>query len=483
MSLTRSVAHNTIIQGMGKIAGTVLGALAAFFLLRYLKDEKYGLYTTVMVYLQVFGILMDMGLFIILIKKISQVDNEQEHNKIINNTFTFRLTSGVILLLLAIVVSWFIPQYNDIIRWGILIASVNYLCISLSQVLTAIYQKHLAMTKVAIAEIISKIFLFISTLSVIYVFKAGVLAVFLTVVLCGGINFLYLFWGTRKYYKIKLSFDFKEWRKIFQESWPIALSISLNMLYFKADTLILGWFKSQAEVGIYGAPYKILEVIITLPAMFVGLIMPVLSGYYQAKNLAKFKQVFQKAFDALIMMALPLIAGTIVVAHPLMLLLAGKKFTTNINDLGTVLSILIWAVGIIFIGTLTGYIIVIVDQQKAAIKAYAFVALTALAGYLILIPKYSYFGAAAVTVYSELIMMLFGFYYLYKTTKILPNLKTLAKTAAASLLMFIVLWLLKDYSVWLLIPIGCVVYLVFICLFKALSKQEILEIISIKKNA
>lgn len=483
MSLTRKVAHNTFIQALGKIIGTALGMAAAVFLFRYLGDYRYGEYTTVMVYLQIFGILMDLGLFIILIKYLAKDKKELEEKNIIDNIFTFRLATGVVLLTLAAIVCWFIPQYSIIIRWGIAIAAINYLFISLSQLLTAIYQKNLNMTKVAIGEVSSKIFLFLSTISVIFIFKTGLLTIILIVSLTGFINFLILYLGILKYYKLKLAFDFRVWRDIFAESWPIALSISLNMLYFKTDTLILGWLKTQTEVGIYGATYKMMEVMITLPAMFVGLVMPVLSNSYAKRDMIKFRKVFQKSFDALIIMVAPMIAGAMVVAQPLMIFIAGEKFTSQINDLGKILQILIWAVGFIFIGTLTGYLIVIVDKQKAAIKAYAFIAATSLIGYLVLIPKFSYFGAASITVYSEATMMLFGFYFVYQVTKIMVNFKIFFRVALASLAMAFVLWLLPSWPVLITVLIGIITYALFLLLFRVLSKEEIKEIMSLKNNA
>ncbi|MFA6028133.1 MAG: flippase [Patescibacteria group bacterium] len=482
MSLTRQVAQNTIIQAIGKIGGTALGAIAAFFLFRYLGDYHYGEYTTIMVYMQIFGILIDLGLFIVMIKNISETRTHEETNKLVNNIFTFRLVTGLGFLITAIIISWFIPSYNLIIRWGIAIASIDYLFLTLSQILMAVYQKHMAMGRVAIAEIISKLFLFGSTLSVIYIFKTSLLTVVMAVALTAVINFSILYLGALKYYRVRLAFDFDVWKKIFGQSWPMALSISLNMLYFKADTLMLGWFKPQTDVGIYGAAYKILEVIITLPAMFVGLVMPVLTRSFANHDMEKFKKVFQRSFDALCLIVLPMIAGTMVVAKPLMLLLAGDKFTVEKDALGICLQILIWAVGFIFIGTLTGYLIVILNKQKAAIKAYGFVAATALIGYFIFIPRYSYYGAAAVTVYSEAVMMLFGFYYLYKVTKIFPQFNIFFRAAFASLIMAFVLWILPSWNVLILIGIGMAVYALSIYFFKGISKQDILEITSLKNN-
>lgn len=482
MSLTRQVARNTIIQAIGKIGGTALGAAAAFFLFRYLGDYHYGEYTTIMVYMQIFGILIDLGLYIVMIKNISQARSREETTKLINNIFTFRLVTGLGLLFIAIVLSWFIPTYSLIIRWGIAIASIDYLFLTLSQIIIAVYQKQLAMTRVAMAEIISKVFLFASTLSVIYIFKTNLLTIVLAVALTALINFSILYLGALKYYRIRLAWDFSVWRNIFSQSWPMALSISLNMIYFKADTLLLGWFKTQTEVGIYGAAYKILEVIITLPAMFVGLVMPTLSSSFAARDMEKFKKVFQRSFDALCLLALPMICGTMMVAKPFMLLLAGDKFTAQKDALGINLQILIWAVGFIFIGTLTGYLIVILNKQKSAIKAYAFVAVTALAGYLLLIPAYSYYGAAAVTVYSEAVMMLFGFYYLYKVTKIRPRFNIFLRAALASLIMAGVIWILPSWNVAIVVAVAMIVYGAAIYLLKGLSKHDILEITRLRNN-
>jgi O-antigen/teichoic acid export membrane protein len=483
MSLTRQVAHNTIIQVGGKIVGTLLGLIIAAILFRYLKDFGYGQYTTILTYLQLFGIVMDLGLFVVLINRIAPIKDQAEENRIINNTFTFRLFTGSILLIIAVLISWLIPQYSTVIKLGILVTAINFLFISLSQILTAIFQKHLAMAKVAWAEIGGKIILLLSTLAAVFMMKAGILMVMLTVVLGSLTNFLMLYWGARQYCRLKLAFNFPVWRELWHDSWPIALSISLNMIYFKADTLLLGLFRTQNEVGIYGSPYKILEVIITIPGMFVGLVLPSLSASFQEKNMDRFRQLFQKAFDALVIMVAPIIGGAMVVAQPLMVLIAGEKFSTNIDDLGRVLQILIWAVGSIFVGTLTGYLVVVVKKQRAAIWAYAFVALTALIGYLFLIPKYSYFGAAAVTVYSEFAMMFLTFYLIYQVTKIIPNLNTLAKAAGASFLMAASIYFFRDWPVIFSIILGGLIYMALIYFFRGITKQEILEIIRPKKNA
>ena len=59
----------------------------------------------------------------------------------------------------------------------------------------------------------------------------------------------------------------------------MGIAAILVMIYFKLDTVMLSFMKDQIDVGIYGLAYKILENLIFFPAMFVGLIMPLLSKH------------------------------------------------------------------------------------------------------------------------------------------------------------------------------------------------------------
>src|SRR3990167_10087051 len=99
MSLTRKIAHNSLIQFAGKIIGTALALVTISLMLRYLKQEGFGVYTTAINFLAVFGILADMGLYLIMTREISK-DNA-DINAITSNAFTLRLVVSVACLALA----------------------------------------------------------------------------------------------------------------------------------------------------------------------------------------------------------------------------------------------------------------------------------------------------------------------------------------------------------------------------------------------
>lgn len=474
MSLTRKIAHNTIIQIIGKVISVAIGLTVASMLFRYLGREGYGNYTTVIVFLQFFGILVDMGLYIILIKKISEPGTDV--NSLVSNVFTLRLISAIVFLGFAPILVLFFP-YPLIIKTGVAIASLSFLFITLNQVLQGVFQKNLKMEKVTISEIVGRLVLLGGTFLAIHL-DLGLLTILIAVVGGSLANFFFTFFWAKKLVLINLKFDLAVWKQIAKEALPIALAIFFNLVYFKADTLFLSLLKSQSDVGIYGASYKILEVLITVPAMFAGLAMPVLTAAFARKNLESFRRVLNKAFDFLVMVAVPMAVGTYFTAKPMMLFIGGREFEAS----GQVLQILIIATAIIFVGNLFGNAVVAVNQQKKILWAYAAIAIVSVIGYLTLIPRYTYFGAAWVTVVSEFLITACSIYVVYKATKIAPSLQLFFKTILASVIMGATLFLLQGQPLFLLLILSPVVYVLTLYFLKAISKETLLDIIRIKNN-
>lgn len=474
MSLTRKIAYNTVIQMIGKVISTAIGLVVASMLFRYLGKEGYGNYTTVIVFLQFFGILVDLGLYIILTKKISEIGADSD--SLVSNIFTIRLISAVLFLGVAPILVLFFP-YSSIIKIGVALTSFSFLFITLNQVLQGVFQKNLKMGRVTISEILGRVVLLVGTYLAIY-FERDLLTILLVVVLGSFTNFVFTFLFSRKLVRIRLRFDFRIWKKVIWEAWPIALAILFNLVYFKADTLILSLLKPQEHVGIYGAPYKILEVLTTFPAMFAGLTIPVLTYAYTKRDSEHFKRVLRKAFDFLVMVSLPMVVGTYFIAKPVINFIAGAEFAAS----AAVLQILIVATGIIFVGNLFGHTVVVINKQKQILWAYAVIAVISVVGYLVFIPRYSYFGAAWMTVVSEILITLASIYVVWKTTKIAPALNLFFKSLIASIGMGVALFLLSGQSLLVMIVAGILIYFIILYLLRGFSKELIREIFFLRSR-
>ena len=498
MSLTRRIAHNTIIQITGKIISIALGLVTIAMMTRYLGKAGFGQYTTITAFLQVFTIFVDMGLALMMVQMISKpnVIHEKDNSnappcqrggnkggegdtiteqKLVNNFLSLRFVSSLIFLSIAPLIAIFIPSYSNIIKIGIALTSISFFFGSLTQVLTGIFQKHLRMERVALAELFGRIFLVGFT--VLAIFSKWNLYAFLIAVVLGSLaNFLCLFYFSHKFVKIKFQIDLAVWKNILKQCWPIALSIAFNLVYFKIDTIILSLTRSQAEVGIYGATYRVLEIAIVFPIMFINLVLPFLTLSWANADKEKFKNILQKSFDFLIIIAVPMVVATLFLGTKIMTLIAGPQFSAS----GPVLKILIIATAIIFIGNLFGHVIVAIGKQKQMLKYYILTAIVGLAGYLIFIPKYSYFGAAYMTIVAEIIIALSAFIIVKRATKISPKLLVFWKSILASLIMAIPLYFFKNWNLFLLIGIAGISYLMVLYFIKGFSKEMVKEIIKLK---
>lgn len=472
MSLKRKVAQNTIVQIVGKFVTTLLGVFALLLMTRYLGPEGFGQYTTISSFLMFFGILVDFGLTLVTAQMLAEPNIDTD--KTISNLFTVRFFSALIFLGLAPLLVFFFP-YPQIVKTGVAIATFSFFLISLNQILVGLFQKKLRMDKVVIAEIIGRSTL-LALIIIIIMEKRDLLAIVSVVVVSSIINFSILFLFSFKYAKIIFAFDFKIWKKIFHKSWPLAFGIAFNLIYFKADTIILSIYRSQTEVGLYGAPYRVLEVALSVPTMFMGIILPIIANFWLVKNFTNFEKVLKMSFDFLMILAVPMVIGTLILAKPLIVLIAGPSFSPS----GDILKILILATGIIFAGTFFGHIIVAIEKQKQMIWAYFLTAMLSLIGYLIFIPRYSYFGAAWVTVFSESLIALIGFWVVWRATKIKFSLLIFGKTLLSGFIMAVFIYFFNGLNFFLLILGGGFIYFSSLYLLKGFSKEMILEIIKIK---
>jgi len=472
MSLNRKIAHNSVIQLSGKLISLVLGLVAMMIMTRYLGQEQFGYYYTVIAFLQFFGILVDFGLTLTTVQMIS--DPNRNISKVMNSLMSFRVITALGFLALAPLVVWFFP-YNVYIKLGVLITVASFFCITVIQSLTGVFQQKLKMLKVTMAEVIGRVVLVAGVALTVYL-EQSIYWVFWSITIGSIVNLLIVFFQSRKYIQWRLEFDWLIWKEIMSRSWPIALSISFNLIYLKLDSIILSVTHSSSEVGLYGATYRVIDILTMLPAVLMGLVLPVATRYFVEKKKEELFNLLQKSFDALIVFAVPLVLGTMVIAVPLMEFVAGREFSAS----GDMLKVLILASGAIFVTTLSGYAVVAVKKQKTMMWGYLVAAVITLAGYLYFIPRHGYWGAAWMTVFSEVMIMVWTTVLIYKTIKFFPSLKTFFRTLIPAIVMTGVLYYVRDLHALLLVLISIVVYFPLLYMFGGIRKQTVRDLMRLK---
>lgn len=466
--LAKKIAANTIISAGARVVGTLLALVTIGLITRYLTRNDWGEYSILLTWGGIFAVLADLGLYQLMVREVSRHGADEQ--KIASNIFTIRLISGLFIFALAPLAALFFP-YSHQAKLGILVGMVGFWFLANGQVLMGLFQKHLQMSKVALAELVGRL---VQLALVWFFIRQGqdFLVIVSALSLGGLVNFILIFWWARRFCSLRLAWDWPLWREIFFQSYPLAAASVLTMIYFSSDSLFLSVLKPATDVGVYRLPYKVLESLIFFPAMFTGLIMPLLSRS-AAVDKKEFKEVFQRGSDVLMVFAVPLVVGTWLLSPAIIGLLGGGRY----GESAVVFNILIVAVGAIFFGTIFSYGLIALGKQRSLLWISAVGAVFNVTANLVLIPRYSYYAAAATTVLTEGLVTVLMAVVIFQSLRWLPSFKIAVKSFFASAVMAAALWFLAGNNLMLLLIIASAVYFISLYWLRGFSRADVISLI------
>ncbi len=467
MSTHRNIIRETLIQFGGRFISVLLSVIALGLVTRLLGPEEFGVYGTAIAYLQFFAILMDFGLTVVTLDLLSK---EPEHTRaeFVGSLLVLRMITSVGMIVLSLLLlQWF--GYPTHTNQAVYAAALLFIFYSFQQVFTSIFQFRHHTAPMMSSEIIGRAVMVAGTVwayqaheGIFAVIVWGVVGTLVTVVLMALYSRREIAWVP--------SLNPGRWRFVLTYSYPIAITIAFNLIYFKADTIILSFFAQPAVVGLYVAPYKILEALIALPPLFLGLVLPKMSEAIAKKDRDEFSRWLGWALEHIAFIVLPMIAGVWALSPEIMEFVAGSAFRSS----SSILAILIIATGIIFISNTLGYAVVSLGRQKTMIPYYAFAAVSSIIIYIKAIKQFGSLGAAWTTVGVELFMFMSAAYVVFSQEKLLVSWKNLTKYLFSSVIMyFIIVSIHSVIHILLLITIGAGVYIVTLMLVGGIKISQL----------
>ncbi len=481
MTTSKKLVSNVVISSIAKILSTVSALVALGFITRHLSKDDWGSYVIALSYFALFSALGDWGLYQTATREFSRPKaNEKE---IMSHTAGLRIVITLSLFALLPPLIFFLP-YSNQLKIALLLGLFAYTFFSFYQILIGLFQKRLIMYQVTLIEMLGKM---VQAAIIVIGVKANwqFLAIFSTLLINMVFNFALVFFFSRKFIAFKPRFDKQKMFSFLKKSWPIGLSVLITFIYFKADTILLSLLRSEKEVSIYGAAYKIIENLNFFPGLVVGLVTPMIA-YNIFSNRKKFISIVNKNFTVFLVLVVPLAVGTIFLAEDIVHIIAGETFTTSV----LILKIVIFSLVFIFFGQLFNAILISAKLQKQLLKALIFVAIFNVSMNLIFIPKFSYLATATISVATELLVAIIGFWLIKKHLRFVPRAKKVFFIFTAGALMAFYMFLIGKANLPFNFALGPItgnfifilltsplVYFMGIIGFKVITKKEILEIV------
>jgi O-antigen/teichoic acid export membrane protein len=448
-SATRSVAWNTAIQTVGKALVLVIGAASIALLTRYLGPTEYGKYSLALAYLQLFGVLADVGLYTLVVREISkQPERTQE---LVANTLVLRLVLSLAVVVLASGISLLMPYDRDT-RLAILIAGVPLVLGLLNSSLVAVFQARLRMDRAVISETVGRAATFAAAVAVVAL-DLGFYAVVATAAIGAFVTLVVTAALARRFVSLRLRADRLLWRRLLLTSVPLGLAIAVNDLYVRADTFIISLFRPFDEVGLYALSWRILEVTTTLPLILLTTVFPLLSRYV-VEDLARARRAMQTTFGVLAILGVPLAISGFMLAPQVIELVAGSEF----EDAGVPLSLLLVSGALSFVNGLFGFSLIAADRQLDVLRVNLSGLACNVALNLALVPPLGIDAAAASAIASEAIIMGGYLVLVRRRLQFVPRLLVVGRALAAATVMAVPLVLLRGQELWLLAPLALLVY-------------------------
>ena len=253
------------------------------------------------------------------------------------------------------------------------------------------------------------------------------------------------------------------------DSYPLMVNNLLNSVFFRIDVVVLQALAGAPMVGWYSTAYRFIDGLNVVPSSFVLAVFP-LFARQAGESRARLDAAVAASLKVLLTLALPICVGTLVLAEPMILLLADERYLPHA---AIALAILVWFLPLSFTNGLLQYVLIAVGRERVVTVGFFVAAGFNLGANLLLVPRYGYVASSVITVASEAALL--GPFVLGLRGRVTPPpLGRLAwRPALAALAMGAALYPLRWVGL-ALIPLGAALYVVAMLLLGAGAEERAL---------
>lgn len=396
------VFQQTFWQSLGKIVTSLSTFIILGMVSRTYGMTGTGVFTLALTYLAMFYLLADFGFNAHVLKQVTgnrsstprslrleELQVTVEWQKLLGT----RIIWSGLLVIPAVGLLPFWPFTNAQFGQAVLFGSLAIIASAIYTSTNLIFQQKLRYDLSVIASSIGTLF---SLTIYLYLANAKFSPPFLLIAHFLGwvvIAVTSLILVRRLLPSISPIFDKKFIKGLFEQSWPIAATLALNVVYFRADAFMVAFYKSVSDVGIYNVAYSVFQSALVLPSFIMNSYYPLMLRSLNGLKLA---------IISLLGLAFLGTVVTFFLSEQVINILTGGGFV------GASLSLRILSLGFpaFFLSALFMWLLVSQGRYKTLLSIYTLGLLINLILNFTYIPKYSFYAASYTTVISEYLVLI-----------------------------------------------------------------------------
>ncbi|MGQ9699292.1 MAG: oligosaccharide flippase family protein, partial [Armatimonadota bacterium] len=192
-------------------------------------------------------------------------------------------------------------------------------------------------------------------------------------------------------------------RKLVFASLPLMVYGVLSGFHWRFDTIMLQHLAGEHEVGIFSAPFKLLEAFRALPWLLLMAAFPTLARQAKTDRLA-LRRSYTTAFRLVLLASIPIAILLYALAEPVVFVVFSRGFAESILPL----RLLAVAIVPLCLNWLFNYMCLCVDRQNLIPWMYVAASIPHLAAAVLLVPRFGADGAAVSFLTAEIGLCIVG---------------------------------------------------------------------------
>ncbi|MEK6809670.1 MAG: oligosaccharide flippase family protein [Nanoarchaeota archaeon] len=478
-----------IIRGAGLIlTANVIASLISYgarvVLARKLGPEEYGLFASVLAFISFFLFFRDLGLGTALVNYIAKSRVQEKYNGIktaIVSVFLMQLLTSSVFVIMAIIFSEFlsvhyfkVPESRIVLLIMVISVMTTILYGIIKELLNA-FQKNLFYS---LLEPAKNFFIFLPTILLLHygygIMAAAIPYTFVSVILF--FIFLPFVYKELSFFKHKLENLKGTTKELLLFGLPLMAADIGGKVIGYTDTLMLTYYSSLSEVGIYNVILPSALFFIQISRSVSAIIFPISTELHLKKDMAKLAQGISLLYKYCFALVIPVIFALFAFVDKFLLLFFGQEYVSG------ALAFRILLVGCMFfvLTSVNNVIISSMGQPKEVTKIVFYSALLNVLLNLFFIPWFGIQGAAAATAIAYALSLILSVRRLEKETGVKPPYLHWAKLLlAAAVFVMVILYAMRVLhlnfylEVALSLLAASLVYILLLYLFNIVDFTEL----------
>lgn len=397
MSNKQILIKNTFWLSAIEFCSKILMFVVTVSLVRYWGASEFGAFNLSFAYVALFMVLADFGLSTITLREVAK--NRDLSEKYLGNLIGLKIFLSSIIGLLFTVSFLFI---NKPVPMQLLVVTLIFSLVQGFQGLfIVIFQAWERMEMVFFNRMVFYIGVLITALLVISFHGSAINLVFGYMISTLLAIILGVWQSHLLKIKIKVIFDFGFWKEIIKEALPLFGMTVAMVIYANNDTLLIGRYLGNSQVGFYQTAFKILFAFQSINAINYAIFPRLTVLFHEGK-----KETINKLIKLVIGMSLlGLIPLAMVITWQRELItkiIYGESFILSAG----VMSLLVWSGVINYFRMFVSNLLVIKKKQNMVFWAVLAGTLINLTINYFLIPKFGFVQGGWSLVISELLILI-----------------------------------------------------------------------------